>query len=169
MLVLVAILVDRSVIMLIECGLKCGKLDFEELTLHLLGLPGYLTATIFMFLFAYGAQIAYMVIIGDTVPLVIEKCFGKSDNIFQNREFVLCFFGTFVVLPLCLLKELSSLSWTSLISITSDIVLVSIVISASPSEAIKQVWELQHSYSMISLNFLFLWTGNIPTSKRDLF
>ena len=95
MLILVALLVDKSVIMLIECGIKCNKLDFEELTLHLLGTPGYLVAISFMFLFAFGAQIAYMVIIGDTVPLVIENSFGKGENIFQNRDFVMFFFRNY--------------------------------------------------------------------------
>ena len=37
LLTLVAVLIYHSVLMLIECGLKANKLDFEELSEHLLG------------------------------------------------------------------------------------------------------------------------------------
>ena len=57
LLSLVAILIYFSVMMLVECGIKANRLDFEELSEHLLGWPGYYAALTFMFLFAYGAQV----------------------------------------------------------------------------------------------------------------
>ena len=134
MLLTVAILVDRSVIMLIEIGIKEQKYNFEDLALHLLGVHGYYVTLLFMFIFAYGAQIAYMVIIGDTIPIFLENTLGYS----VNREIVMAAFATIIILPLCLLKNLSSLSKTSFVSILSDIFIVILVVVNSFSKAQKQ-------------------------------
>jgi solute carrier family 38 (sodium-coupled neutral amino acid transporter), member 11 len=139
MLAYVAYLVYQSVTMLIDCGVKAKKLDFEELAEHLLGRSGYYAALVFMFLFAYGAQVAYLVVIGDTIPVVAELFL--PDSIFANRNITIALMSTIIVLPLCLLKDLSSLSWTSMLSIAADIALVLIVLIAAPtasaSEGIK--------------------------------
>lgn len=136
MLAFVAYLVYRSVTILIDCGVKANKLDFEELAEHLLGRPGYFAVLIFMFLFAYGAQIAYLVVIGDTIPIVAELFLPNS--ILANRNITIALTSIFVILPLCLLKDLSSLSWTSMLSIGADIALVLIVLIAAPSASVKE-------------------------------
>ena len=136
MLGFVAYLVYRSVTILIDCGVKANKLDFEELAEHLLGRPGYFAVLIFMFLFAYGAQIAYLVVIGDTIPIVAELFLPNS--LLANRNFTIALVSIFVILPLCLLKDLSSLSWTSMLSIAADIALVLIVLIAAPSASTEE-------------------------------
>ena len=130
LLTLVAILIYQSVLMLIECGLKANKLDFEELSEHLLGWRGYYAALTFMFLFAYGAQVAYLVVIGDTIPVVVALFYPNS--IFANRQSVIGLTATFIILPLCLFKDLSTLAWTSLVSIAADVVFVLIVVVFAP-------------------------------------
>lgn len=132
----VAYLVDNSVLMLIDCGLRTGKLDLEALCEHCLGRKGFYAALTFMFLFAYGAQVAYLVIVGDTVPLVAEIFYPES--ILTSRTIVMILSATIVMLPLCLLKDMSSLSWTSLLSIVADVVLIIIVIISAPSAAKAQ-------------------------------
>ena len=122
---LVAYLVDRSVVMLIDCGIKTQKYDLEVISQHTMGIRGYFAALIFMFLNAYGAQIAYLVIIADTVPLAAQNLFPGS--FLDERHAALLFFATVVVLPISLLRDLSSLSWTSLLSVLSVIVLIMIV------------------------------------------
>lgn len=160
MLIVVAYLVDRSVIMLIECGIKAGKYDFEELTFHYLGKSGYLAAVVFMFLFAYGAQIAYMVIVGDTVPVVLNTFVGER-TILTNREEVILAFAVLVVLPLCLLKQLSSLANTSLVSILSDIALVLIVVfNAFPESRAQGIKGNYHDLSFASTS-VFAGIGTI--------
>lgn len=136
MLAFVAYLVYRSVTILIDCGVNANKLDFEELAEHLLGRPGYFAVLIFMFLFAYGAQIAYLVVIGDTIPIVAGLFLPNS--ILANRNFTIALVSIFVILPLCLLKDLSSLSWTSMLSIGADIALVLIVLIAAPSASVEE-------------------------------
>ena len=161
MLTLVAVLIYFSVMMLVECGIKANRLDFEELSEHLLGWHGYYAALTFMFLFAYGAQVrvwsgppgyppmisqpststcpcpgpassrcafgppgnapcmrkashvqahqpspspqvAYLVVVGDTVPVVAALFW--PDSILTSRRAVIGLTSTLVVLPLCMLK-----------------------------------------------------------------
>ncbi len=137
MLTFVAILIYHSVLMLIECGLKVNKLDFEELSEHLLGWRGYYATTIFMFLFAYGAQVAYLVVIGDTIP-VVAAVFYPSNHILTDRNAVIGLTAAFVILPLCLLKDLSTLAWSSLVSIAADAAFVLIVVVFAPAASAQQ-------------------------------
>ena len=125
---LVSWLVSRSVQMLIECGVKVNRLDYEELANYLLGKKGYYAALASMFLFAFGAQIAYLVIIGDTIPMLTGF----------HREFTIGFVSLFMILPLSLLKDMSMLSYTSLAAITADILIIILVILTAPKSAYSQ-------------------------------
>jgi amino acid permease len=128
LMVCVAVLVGRSVTMLIECGVREGHLDYEDLAMHLLGKAGYYSALMSMFLFAFGAQVAYLIIIGDTIPMLTNA----------NREIVIGMVALFVVLPLCLLKDMSHLSYTSLAAILFDLIIILIVVSVAPDAARRQ-------------------------------
>lgn len=61
LLIGVAILIDYGVRSIVECGIQKNKLDYELLCEYLFGKVGYYSITAFMFLFAYGAMIAYHV------------------------------------------------------------------------------------------------------------
>jgi amino acid permease len=137
LLVLIAYLINRSVIMLIECGLQKHKLNLEELCEHLLGTKGYYLALSSMMMFAYGGMIAYLVIFGDTMPFVIQTVFN-SQNIILSRESVMIISATFIILPLCLMKKIESLEWTSSFSVLSDIILVLILAIGAPIAAKNQ-------------------------------
>lgn len=141
LLVSVAIIVYFSVVMMIDCGIRAQKYDLETLSRQLLGDRGYYLALFVMFIFGYGAQVAYLVIIGDTLPPVFDQFLG--DTILSNRTFVMVLLAIFVILPLCLWRDLSALSWTSMLSVISDIAIVSIVILFSSSESKKQGTGLQ--------------------------
>lgn len=157
MLAYVAYLVYQSVTMLIDCGVKANKLDFEELAEHLLGRSGYYAALVFMFLFAYGAQVAYLVVIGDTIPIV-AKLF-MPDSVFANRNITIALMSTCIVLPLCLLRDLSSLSWTSMLSIAADIALVLIVLIAAPSASVAE--GIRHNEVTFLSSSIFVGIGTM--------
>jgi sodium-coupled neutral amino acid transporter 11 len=135
MLTFVAYLVNRSVLMLIECGIKARKYNFEDVSKHYLGTKGFYITLLFMFIFAYGAQVAYLVIVGDTIPVVSKILFHSS---FTDRTAVVTLLAVFIILPLCFLKNLSSLSWTSMLSIFADTLLILILVVASPEEASRE-------------------------------
>jgi sodium-coupled neutral amino acid transporter 11 len=150
LLLIVAILVNHSAVLLIECGLKLKKFDLEKLSEHLFGDIGYFTALTVMFLFAYGGQIAYLVIIGDSIPLL--SGFIYPNSILENRNISLLLFSTLIILPMCLFKNLSSLTSTSFISILADVILISIVTYAAVYISIKNNDNKKHNYLNLSSN-----------------
>eukprot|EP00935_MAST-01C_sp_MAST-1C-sp1_P002303 g2303.t1 len=75
MLLVIAWLTDICVRMLVDIGVSVGKTDYEQLCEHAWGMPGFVLVSFSMFGFAYGAMLAYLVIIGDTVPVI-----GKLAN-----------------------------------------------------------------------------------------
>ena len=128
LLMFVAWLVSQSVQMLIQCGVKENKLDYEDLANHLLGKKGYYAALTSMFLFAYGAQVAYLVIIGDTIPTLTG----------MNREVVIGLVSLFMILPISLLKDMGNLSFTSLAAIAADVLIIVLVLLTAPASAKHQ-------------------------------
>jgi sodium-coupled neutral amino acid transporter 11 len=136
LLTFVACLIYCSVVLLVKCGLKTGHLDFEELAEHSFGLLGYIMVSLFMFIFCFGAMVAYFVVIGDSIPPVVQLY--HPDLEITSRPILIVLFGVILVLPLCLLKDLTSLSKTSAVSITCDILIIFIVLIVGPGQAKDQ-------------------------------
>ena len=120
LLAFVAYLIDRSAIMIVDCGMKVQKYDFEELAEYVLGPYGYYAVLISMFLFAYGGQTAYLVVIGDTVPKVAGLISSNEDLI--DRNVVVVIVAVCIILPICLMRDISTLAWTSFLSVLADVV-----------------------------------------------
>lgn len=158
LIVLVAWLVIVSVQMLIATGVKHNKLDFEDLARHLLGPRGFILTLVFMFLFAYGSMIAYLIVIGDSIPAVAA---AMSPSLQPGRSAVIVFSAVFIVLPICCLQDLSALSTTSLVSIAADVMLVLIVLVGAPASAAAQgTHQPLSSLPLFSAN-LFIGLGTL--------
>lgn len=127
LLLLVAYFIYSSVVMLITCGIYHNVYDLEELADKTLGQKGFYMALLSMFLFAYGGQVAYLVIIGDSIPLVALY----SSNTHVDRDTCIALFATLVILPLCLFRDLSHLAWTSLLSIVLEVILLLLLFIAA--------------------------------------
>eukprot|EP00656_Telonema_subtile_P010132 TRINITY_DN14839_c0_g1_i4.p1 TRINITY_DN14839_c0_g1~~TRINITY_DN14839_c0_g1_i4.p1 ORF type:complete len:332 (-),score=78.29 TRINITY_DN14839_c0_g1_i4:123-1118(-) len=80
-----------------------------------------------MISFAFGALVAYFVIIGDTLTKVFEQ-WGGEGTILTNRHFVILLCAVVIILPLCLLRDMSALSKTSAVSMSADVVIILIVV-----------------------------------------
>lgn len=160
LLILVAYLILKSVIILIDAGIKANKLDLEDLLESLLGPTGFYLGSTSMFVFAYGAMVAYMVIVGDTVPVIMQNILG--DYPFLNREVIMVITSVVIILPLCLVKDMSSLEITSFVSIAASTVMAIIVSISSPGAAAKQnlVGIDTAKYSVITPN-LFMGLGTM--------
>ncbi len=153
----VAYLLCQSANILIKCGLKMNKNNLETLTERLLGAPGYYLATVNMMAFAYGGMTAYMVILGDTLPHVVSTFI--HNDVMCSREILVALSATFIMLPICLMKSLSSLAWASAISVVADIILVCIILGAGPAEAKRQHIEFDTSEFTFVQSGLFAGLG----------
>lgn len=134
MLCLAAALNFKSTTMLITAGEKVGRLNYEELMAESFGNAGIHTFSLFAGVLAFGAMSAYLVIVGDTIPQILQAS-GITTGAFADRASVIGIFGIFCILPVSLLKDLSKLAYTSCISVLADLLLTVIVLATASGEA----------------------------------
>jgi len=137
LLVLVAYLTDKSLRMIVELAsfhpkLKNrGVMTYEDLMSYPFGKWGSYFVLFNMFILAYGAMVAYLLIIKDTIPTILGIAHG-TDGSFWEREMIMLATSLIVVLPLSLQRDMASLSFTSVISVLADIILVVFIAAYAP-------------------------------------
>lgn len=130
---LVGFLTDRSLRVIVNLAsfhpsLKGkGIYTFEKLASYPFGRLGSGFVLTNMFVMAYGAMVAYMIIIKDTVPTVLGVASGSL-----AREAILVVTTLVIILPLSMLRDMASLSFTSMVSVLADIILVGFVAGFAP-------------------------------------
>lgn len=117
---------------LIACGIKHNKMNYESIVKHSLGTKAYYLVIIALCVGRYGAMIIYHIIIGDTVPKVIQYLFPDAIYPLHTRWFIICCFSTIFMLPLSLLKRIRYLACTSSLSIFAVFVIIVVVIFQLP-------------------------------------
>jgi sodium-coupled neutral amino acid transporter 11 len=106
-------------------------MTYEDLMSYPFGKWGNWFVLINMFLLAYGAMVAYLLIIKDTVPTIL----GIADagvGSFVQRELVMMVTSLLIVLPLSIQRDMATLAFTSLLSVVADIILVIFIAAYSP-------------------------------------
>lgn len=131
----IALLIDRSVIMLVECGIGAKKTNLEELVLHLFGKIGSNTCLLFMFLYAYGAMISYITVVGDTIPMALDYFLGEDS---PSKTVVTLITASVLILPLCMFRDVRKLSYTSMLSLLADGIMIIFVCSVGGASAKNQ-------------------------------
>jgi len=114
-----------SVSVLIKSGVEVKRRSYEGLCEYCFGWMGFKVVSFFMLVFAFGAMCAYLVIVGDTLPVVFKQLFGKE----LSRDLVIFLFALFIILPLSLLRDMAKLSWSSSLSISADGLIVILVLA----------------------------------------
>ena len=135
LLILVAVLTDKSLRMLIEQASfhpKLGHLQihtFEDLASYPFGQFGSGFVLFNMFIMAYGAMVAYLLIIKDTVPTVMG--FEHGENLLE-RNMILIATSLLIMVPLSMQRDMASLSFTSAMSVAADMILVVFIAAFAP-------------------------------------
>jgi solute carrier family 38 (sodium-coupled neutral amino acid transporter), member 11 len=133
LIVLVGVLTDKSLRIIINLATyhpklhNIGVLTYEDLMRIPFGDVGKNFVLINMLILAYGAMVAYLLIIKDTVPTVMGL-----GNSFVEREVVMLLSSLFIMVPLSMMRDISQLSMTSTISVIADVFLMLIVVIYSP-------------------------------------
>jgi solute carrier family 38 (sodium-coupled neutral amino acid transporter), member 11 len=94
---------------------------------------------LFSFLFAWGCMLAFTVIIGDTVPIVIRALFGIAGDeplsataaILTDRRLVILVCCYIVIFPICCARDITSLAKFSGFALLAIIMIAVCVIAAS--------------------------------------
>lgn len=141
----ILIATDKTLRMLVELAtfhprLKGhGVLTFEDL----MGLPygklGHHFILGSMLVTAYGAMVAYLLIIKDTLPVVLGLEDEPGSGSFVQREAVMLVTSALIMLPLSMQRDMSTLAVTSLVSVVCDGLLVLFIAAYSPiSESLAE-------------------------------
>lgn len=117
-----------SIYLLVLCSIITGRNSYEELAHSVFGRATEIVVDISIIIFTWGSTVAYMVIIGDTLPPLMEL-FGAGDTIMAERWFLLVFSTIFIIFPLTLLSRINSLRHTSLLGFAATAYLLVAVIA----------------------------------------
>ncbi|KAL7503207.1 hypothetical protein ACHAXN_001031 [Cyclotella atomus] len=135
LLLLVSVLTDKSLRLLIEQASFHPKLKnrsvhtFEELASYPFGKYGSGFVLLNMFVMAYGAMVAYLLIIKDTIPTVLGYEHGTH---MLERNLIVIATSLMVMVPLSMQRDMASLSFTSALSVFADSILVVFIAMFAP-------------------------------------
>ena len=123
--------------------------SFEELISYPFGRIGEYFLMFSMLVIAFGAMLAYTIVVKDTVPTVLG--YGiENEGSGMERNLIVVIVWVFALVPLTMLKDLSSLEYTSAISIFVSLLLVVLIIAESPIleslEANGGLWEIMKQH-----------------------
>lgn len=157
LLIIVAMSSDYSVRLLITMGQKVNKHYYEQLVSSQFGHAGYVAVSAAMGIFAYGAMVAYLIGIGDTMSIVVANWAGIDIHTepWLKRVVLVCI-SIGVVLPLAMLKNMAALSKTSFVSLmcVAFIILVVIIRAITgPGDAPVPVTEEDKALKFIDSKF----------------
>ena len=169
LLILVAVLTDKSLRLLIEQASFHPKLHhlpihtFEDLASYPYGKFGSAFVLLNMFIMAYGAMVAYLLIIKDTIPTVLG--FEQGEHLLE-RNLILVATSLLIMVPLSMQRDMASLSCTSAISVIADTILVVFVATFSP---IAETVEANGGFGQVLANdginsTLFVGLGILSTA-----
>lgn len=100
---------------LVKSAVMCRRRNFELLSFHAFGHTGKFIVELLIIGFLLGTCIALFVVVGDLGPEIVGKIINKHPS--DIRTSLLLIIGTFVILPLGLLKNVDSLSSISIATI----------------------------------------------------
>lgn len=140
LLLLVGYFTDKSLKMMVDLATSSPQLKgrgvwtYDDLMLLPFGTKGRAFVLCSMFVTAYGAMVAYLLIIKDTLPVVWGLVDDGDASVggFVERELVMLLTSLTVVVPLSMQRDFSSLSFTSTISVAADLLLVVFVAVYAP-------------------------------------
>jgi sodium-coupled neutral amino acid transporter 11 len=126
LLIFVGYLTHFSLVLMIKIG-KTKNIDsFSQLALVSMGKVGFWFLNFFIFINGVGTMLAYLIIIGSTLPPLIEAYITTS--FVSSRPFVVGITGSLIILPLLFWrdigKKLSKFSFLGVIALPVIIVLI---------------------------------------------
>ena len=137
MMVALALLVDWTVRLLIRSGKLASRSSYQDLVEFCFGSRGLAYVSVFQFIFAFGAMCAYLVIVGDTMPIVLRQMVGNGSELvlfLTSRRFVIFITTLFISFPLSLYRDISKLANTSALALFALIFILVAVIVEGPQQ-----------------------------------
>jgi len=171
LLLLVAFLTDKSLRIIVGLAsfhplLRNRHIEtFEDLAGACFGKLGSNFILVNMFIMAYGAMLAYLLIIKDTVPsfLGVDDS-EKNEKLYKNL--IMAATSALIMLPLSIQRDMASLAVTSTFSISADVLLVCFIAGYAPiKETVENAGGFGKVLATDSVNpTLFIGLGILSTA-----
>jgi amino acid permease len=133
-IILVAVLVKVSLDLLIQLSVSTNNNTYEDLGYAAFGSPGKLLVMASKFAYAFGCLVAYTVVIQDNLGPALRNLLytSESNDIFywllEHDVWCTWVVSLCVILPLCLLRDMTGLASASVVSNVAMVAIVAIVI-----------------------------------------
>jgi len=138
LLVSLTIMVDWTIQLIVINSKLSGADSFQSTMQHCFGRTGLIAISVAQWAFAFGGMLAFCIIVGDTIPHVIEALFpGLSEVpflwLFTDRKAVIVFFVLTVSWPLSLYRDIAKLAKASTAALVSMIIIIVTVVTNGPT------------------------------------
>eukprot|EP00937_MAST-01D_sp_MAST-1D-sp2_P007915 g7915.t1 len=134
-MVVMATLTEYSLRLLMRTAMLHGHTSYEALARDAFGRGGFIAVCASRFTFSGGAMVAFLLILGDTVAAVAAAGAGPDGmgvSTLTLRRWVILVASLSLILPLCLLRDVTSLSRFSLLSVAAVLVMEVVVLAQLP-------------------------------------
>lgn len=137
LLIVMAYINDYTVRQLIVCGKLSGKFTYASMMGAAINNKwGARLVSLCMFLMAYGAMIAYLVIVADSVPYIVGSLVDPNGvSLWSDRTFMTVLTTMTILLPVCSLRDITYLSRFSAFSLLCVVYIVATVLIYGPTIA----------------------------------
>uniref|UniRef100_A0A1I8PLK5 Amino acid transporter transmembrane domain-containing protein n=2 Tax=Stomoxys calcitrans TaxID=35570 RepID=A0A1I8PLK5_STOCA len=131
---------------LIKTSLLTRRKSFELLGFHAFGTSGKLLAELCIIGYLLGTCITYFVVVGDLGPQIVKKMLSLENDYHHLRTILMCGVTLVCIIPLGMLKNVSSLSTVCTASIGFYVCLVIKIILESKTHIMNNDWTGQVVY-----------------------
>ncbi|OCK94050.1 uncharacterized protein K441DRAFT_660871 [Cenococcum geophilum 1.58] len=142
LLIGLTVTVDWTIRLIVINSKLSGANSFQATVEHCFGKTGLIAISIAQWAFAFGGMIAFCIIIGDTIPHVMNALFPSLENmsflwLLTNRRAVIVIFILGISYPLSLYRDIAKLAKASTLALISMVVIIVTIITQGfrvPSE-----------------------------------
>ena len=137
LLISLTIMVDWTVRLIVINSKLSGADSFQATMQHCFGKTGLIAISVAQWAFAFGGMLAFCIIVGDTIPHVIEALIPGLKNVpflwlLTDRKAVIVLFVLSVSWPLSLYRDIAKLAKASTAALVSMIIIIITVVTNGP-------------------------------------
>lgn len=137
LLVSLTVVIDWTIRLMVVNAKLSGTDTFQATVSKCFGKVGLITISVAQGAFAFGGSMAFCVIIGDTIPHVINAIFPSLQttpviSFLVKRNSIIVIFTCFISYPLALNRDISKLAKASALALVSMLIIVLTVVICGP-------------------------------------
>ncbi|KAF2204731.1 hypothetical protein GQ43DRAFT_437710 [Delitschia confertaspora ATCC 74209] len=136
LLIALTVTVDWTIRLIVINSKLSGANSFQATVEHCFGKSGLVAISLAQWLFAFGGMVAFCVIVGDTIPRVLDAIFPNLADmpflwLLTNRRAIIIIFILGVSFPLSLYRDISKLAKASGLALVSMAIIIVTVVTQS--------------------------------------